>query len=154
MTKSPAKNSAQNIIPNWLILSISTLAFIGFLDASYLTIKHFTGGIVNCTLTEGCDIVTTSQYSEIFGIPVALLGLFYYLTVLITSLLYFDTKNYKIISFLPIMATAGILFSGWFVYAQIFLIKAICQYCVLSAITSTLIFILSMFILIHKKKNP
>lgn len=138
-------------LPNWLIYMILAVAFLGFIDASYLTISHYTGSELNCTLTQGCGEVTSSEYSKIFGTPVALLGLLYYLTVLIGTLLYYDTRNFKIIQLLRPLSLAGFLFSAWFVYVQIFLIQAICQYCMLSAITSTILFILGLVTLKYNK---
>jgi len=58
------------------------LSFIGFLDTLYLTYEHLTGSAVNCAILTGCDKILTSQYSTIVGIPLALLGMFYYLVVL------------------------------------------------------------------------
>lgn len=138
---SPSPHSSITI-PNWLIWSLITVSFLGFLDASYLTVAHYTGSRLNCSIIKGCDVVTTSAYSEIFGIPVALLGIFYYLTVLILSLLYFDSRNRTILKFIFPLTCLGLLASAWFMYAQFFLIKALCQYCIVSATTSTGLFVL------------
>ena len=140
-------------LPRWLVLSFIIIAFIGFLDASYLTVKHYTGASITCTLTDGCDEVTNSKYSQLFNIPVALLGMLYYLSVLILSLLYFDTKNPKLGKLILPLTCAGLLASAWFVYAQIFLIKAICQYCMVSALTSTTLFILGLITLKYYGKK-
>jgi len=141
-------------LPRWLVFSFIIIAFIGFLDASYLTVKNLTGDSITCTLTDGCDEVTNSEYSQLFGIPVALLGMLYYLSVLILSLLYFDTKNPKLGKLILPLTCVGLLASAWFVYAQIFLIKAICQYCMVSALTSSTLFILGLITLkYYGKKN-
>lgn len=143
----------KKLLPKWLILGFILVSFLGFLDASYLTINHYSGTTPDCTLIAGCGEVTTSKYATILNIPVALLGMFYYLTVLITSLLYFDTKNSKIIRiFLP-LTSVGFLASAWFVAAQIFIIKSICQYCMLSALTSTILFIFGLLTLKYYGKK-
>lgn len=140
------------LIPKWLIWSLIIVSFLGFLDASYLTIAHYTGSQLNCSIIKGCDQVTTSVYSEIFGIPVALLGMFYYLTVLLLTLFYFDSKNQTILKLIFPLTCLGLIASAWFMYAQFFLIKALCQYCIVSAITSTALFILGILTL-HATKS-
>lgn len=148
------KNKMQykQSLPNWLLFSLIIISFLGFMDASYLTIQHFTGATLNCSIIKGCDVVTSSKYSQIFGIPIALFGLLYYLTILIGTLIYYDTRNIKIIKVIQPLTVLGFLFSGWLIYAMFFLIKALCQYCLLSALTSTLLFIFGLFTLKYKKK--
>ena len=117
------------------------LAFIGFLDASYLTIVHFKGEVPGCTLIEGCEVVTTSEYAVIYGVPVSLLGSFYYLFILIAS--FWSLQNEKD-TFFPLMflaSSGGIAFTGYLLYLMYFVLYAVCQYCLLSAATSTGIFI-------------
>lgn len=138
-------------LPKWLVWTFIIVSFVGFLDSGYLTISHFTGAELNCSILKGCDTVTTSKYSEVLGIPVALFGMLFYLTVLIGSLLYVDTKNPKIFKFIQPLTVLGFLASLYFVFLQFFVIKAICQYCMLSALTSTLLFIVGLFYLKSKK---
>lgn len=136
-----------------LIWGFIIFSFSGFLDATYLTVSHYAGTELNCTLTNGCGTVTTSEYATIGPIPVALLGMFFYFTMLISSLIYLDTKNEftrKIISFLPI---TGLIASIYFVSLQLFVIKAICQYCMVSAATSTILFIFAMIMIVRERKN-
>ena len=135
-----------NLLPKWLMWGLIIVSFIGFLDASYLTAAHYAGFDLTCTILKGCEEVTTSEYSVIFGVPVALLGVFYYLTVFLLSLIYFDTKNRFILKIIPPLTVAGLLASAGFVYLQLFVIKAICEYCMLSAATSTTLFIFGIFV--------
>ena len=67
----------------YLPLGIGVLAFLGFLDAVYLTVLHYKNAIPPCTIAHGCETVLTSSYATIFGIPIALIGAGFYLTVLI-----------------------------------------------------------------------
>ena len=143
----PLKTSSQKY--NKLIYIFTAISLLGFLDAIYLTTSHYTGHIT-CSVISGCQEVLVSQYSEIFGIPLALLGAGYYLFILINSLLYIDNQNkYSklVLSYIPIF---GFLFSIYLIYLMFFVIEALCQYCLLSAGTSTLLFILGI-ILIKKK---
>jgi len=134
-----------------LILIFIVIAFIGFIDAAYLSANYVLGIIPPCFITEGCDTVTTSAYSKILNIPVAVIGLAYYLAMFLIGLYLFENNNGFFRSKLPYIASVGLLASIWFTLAQIFLIKAFCTYCLLSATTSTLLFIVS--ILIVKKKE-
>lgn len=130
-------------IPIWLLASILVIAFIGFFDAVYLTTNHYSGTIVPCFVTTGCEQVTTSSYSLILGIPVALLGTLYYLSILFLGMLYGQKRNFTIFKLLSYASFFGFGFSLWFIYVQAHLIGAWCMYCLISATTSTLIFLLS-----------
>ena len=129
-------------------------SFLGFLDAAHLTIRHYNGSTVICGITSGCNTILSSNYSTIFGVPVALGGALYYLIVFILTVAFLDTKKDKILNLIAKFSVTGLLASIYFVYLQLFIIKSICQYCMLSAITSTLLFITGMFYLVkNKQKN-
>lgn len=128
----------------WYPLTILGVSIIGFFDAAYLTIQHYTQFTLPCTITHGCDLVTKSEYSQIMGIPVALLGALYYLAIFLAVYIMIETKKTEYLRFIAIATTFGFLFSAWFVYLQLFVINAICQYCMLSAATSTTMFVASI----------
>lgn len=146
MTLEHSSGKPSSLLPKWLMLGLIIVSFIGFLDASYLTVAHYGGIDLTCTILKGCEEVTTSEYAVIFGVPVALLGVFYYLTVLLLGLIYFDTKKRIILKIIPPLTVAGLFASAWFVYLQLFVIKAICEYCVISAATSATLFIFGIFV--------
>lgn len=152
MTNLDKPSEMSSTKSNKLIFVFVAVALIGFLDAVYLSISHYTGSI-NCSIVSGCQEVLSSQYSEIFGIPLALLGATFYLFILINALLYIDNQNKWSKLALSYIPTLGLLFSIYLVYLMFFVIEALCQYCLLSATTSTLLFILSM-IFIKKNKTP
>ena len=127
------------------------VSLLGFLDAAYLTIEHYRGVVPPCAIVTGCETVTTSQFSLILGVPVALLGAMYYLLLTVLSILYFDTKNERWIKRAAILTPLGLLASTWFIYLQAFIIKAWCLYCLGSATTSLALFVLGMVLL--KKKS-
>lgn len=142
-------------IPNWLPICFLIFSAIGFADATYLTVKHFLGTPIPCAILQGCEQVTNSQFATIFGVPVALLGSGYYLTVLILSVIYLDTGKLLALKLAALATFFGMLASLWFVFLQIFIIKAICLYCMVSATTSTLLFISGlMFFAKNKPKIP
>ncbi len=139
-------------LPKWAPILFLIVSFAGFLDATYLAAKHFLGSPVTCSLLKGCEVVTSSTYSVMFGIPVALIGALYYLTILILIMVYFDTERQSILRFAVYLTPIGFLASLGFLYLQAFVIKAFCLYCLFSATSSTLLFILGMFI-VHKLRQ-
>jgi uncharacterized membrane protein len=143
LLKKPFNNNLL-IGTRWLIAGFIILSFLGFLDASYLAAKYYLGTPLNCSIFEGCETVTTSKYAVVFNVPLALIGALYYLFIFILSAMYFDFRNYKIIFVLSFFSIFGFLFSLWLVYLQIFVIEAICFYCVVSAAISTSLFILGL----------
>jgi len=139
-------NSRSKKFAIWFVV-ISTL---GFFDALYLTISHYSGSGLNCFVLKGCDVVATSQYALMLGVPVALLGAIYYFFVLLTSIFSLDIQSEKVLLFLSRITVIGFLFSLWFLFAQIFLIHALCTYCLISFVTSTALFVMGMVFLRKK----
>lgn len=131
-----------NPVPKWVLVAFLVVSFLGFLDATYLTIEHFRGVIPPCTFLGGCEKVMTSEYSVLFGVPVALGGSAYYLTVFILTVLFLQTGSEKFFRWASWLATGGFLASLWFLYLQLFVIKAICVYCMFSVVTATTLFVL------------
>jgi len=136
---------------NKIIFVLIAIAVLGMIDAVFLTVKHYSGAI-DCSVISGCQEVLNSDYSEIMGIPLALMGTAYYLLVIFLSLFFIDTRNKYALMGLKYIPSFGFLFSLWLVYLQFFVIGSICQYCMLSALSSTILFILSLT-LIKKGKN-
>ena len=120
------------------------LAFLGLIDAGYITVKYYSGGEVACPITGGCGDVLTSAYSQIMGFPVSAYGLIFYLAALLLAFLYLDSGRKWIENAMPLLGFTGFLFTLWFVYLQIFVIEAICFYCMVSALLSTTIFALAL----------
>jgi uncharacterized membrane protein len=128
----------------WLVWSAFVIALVGFSDASYLTVEHFRNAIPPCSITGGCENVLTSPYAVILGIPVPVLGAIYYLAILIGLFTFFDSKKEVILRWTLRATVLGFLITMWFLYVQQFLIHAYCQYCLLSALTSTLLFVIAI----------
>ncbi len=121
------------------------LGFVGFIDSSFLTAKHYLNSAAECTLLRGCEVVTTSKYATIIDVPVALLGAIYYLLILVLAVLYIDTGKHKFLLWAANLTALGFVASLWFVYLQAFVLRAYCEYCLLSAASSTILFITGLF---------
>lgn len=127
------------------------LSFLGFTDALYLTVKHFQEIIPPCTVLTGCETVLTSSYAVVWGVPVALMGAGYYLALLLLTILYLDRQKKSALSLAINLTWAGFGASLWFVGLQVFVLKAYCLYCLLSALISFILFLLGR--IIGRKKD-
>lgn len=132
---------------NSILFSILFLSFLGFLDAAYLTILHYKNAFPPCTISNGCETVLTSSYSTVLGIPISLLGAFYYLSVLILSLLILTNPKKIFEKILFLISFLGTIVSLILIYIQFGVLKSYCQYCVISEIISFLIFGLAFLFL-------
>lgn len=136
-------------IRSGVVVFILIVALAGFADSTYLAIEHFRGIIPPCTLVTGCEQVLTSRYSEIFGLPVALLGAIYYLAIMLGAFIYLESKHsaalqahhIEILKWTLLLTIVGLSASLWFVYVQAFVIGSYCLYCLASAATSTALFV-------------
>lgn len=125
--------------------AVLTLALIGLADATYLAVKHYVGGTVPCSLTEGCDTVLQSQYAVYLGVPVALWGALYYLTIVVLTALFFQFRSSRLLGLIFALTSGGILVSGVLIYVQGAVLGAWCAYCLVSAIITLLIFLTLIF---------
>jgi len=145
--------SKKQLTTNYIVIIMLVVALFGFADATFLTFKHYSGTALSCGVHGGCNAVTTSKYSTVFGIPVALGGSLFYLSIFIISIAYLDTKKGLLLKYLTWAPIAGLLASAWFVYLQLFVLHEICIYCMGSATTSTILFIMGMLILYRRKQK-
>ena len=115
--------------------AIGVLALIGAAVAAYLTYARYADASLFCLSgSSGCETVQRSRYAELAGVPVAVLGLCAYLAILVTALL----PGRGAAAAGAVIALAGVLFSGWLLYAQVALIDALCQWCVASDVVISL----------------
>ena len=109
---------------------LAALSVAGFLVSAYLTWSYVLGVAPACVGgSEGCATVQSSRYSEILGVPVAALGLAAYAGLLFSALL----EREGGIFFGLFVALVGVLFSGYLTWLELFVIHAVCQWCVVSA---------------------
>jgi len=132
------------------------LAILGLLDSIYLVWVKFTGNYAICGPIGNCESVNSSQYSEIFGVPIALLGAGAYLVMVVLLLLEprgsFWAESGPIIVFG--MSLIGVLYSIYLTYIEIAILQAICPYCVISAIILVSLLIISAIRLSQSLGDP
>lgn len=122
-------------------------AIIGFADATYLTAQHIRGVIPPCVVLNNCELVLTSKYALVGPVPVAALGLLYYGTFVVLLIAYVDIRNKRILHWACWLASAGMLASLYFVFVQVFILQALCPYCLLSTLMTLLLFLVSVRIM-------
>jgi len=133
-------------IPSKLVIVALIIAVLGFIDAAYLALEYYSGEIPPCSIVEGCEKVLTSEYAKVAGIPVALGGAIFYLLVLIGLFAYLEGKNEKLLRYALILTAIGFLSTLYFLFIQAFVLEAFCLYCLGSAISSTLLFVMAIYI--------
>ena len=133
---------------------IGITAAVGLIDSIYLIIIKFANNQALCLKGVGdCWSVNNSRYSEINGIPIAFLGALAYLIIL---LLILNENKFDILKrnnpfILLGLTIIGFIYSIYLTYLEIAVIKAICPFCVVSAIGMTILFITSIIRLLN---NP
>ena len=128
------------------------LTIIGLLVSIYMTIYKVTSNEAMCIGSTGCSEVNASRYSEINGIPVAVLGVTGYATIL--ALLFLDNRlsffeeNGSLVFFG--VSLMGFLFTLYLIYLEVALIKAYCPFCLASQAVMIIIFIISVIRLVRQ----
>jgi uncharacterized membrane protein len=135
--------------PAWLRWTTWVLSLGGLGVSIYLTIAHFNTSVTlacPATSTVNCEKVTTSPESYAFGIPVAILGLAFYLFLAIVNSPWVWRMTWPPIRWARVGSmVAGIVFVLWLVYAELFKIGAICLWCTAVHVITFVLFVLIMF---------
>lgn len=112
------------------------LALIGIAVSAYLTWIKLTGAYAACVNIGDCESVNSSRFAEIGGVPIALIGLIGYMFILIELLL--ELRMPERIDFLRLIifgvTLAGSMYSLYLTYLEVYVLHAVCPYCVVSAV--------------------
>ncbi len=136
---------------------ILVLSFIGLLTSIYLVKDHYStaeGSFCDVNDKISCSLVNSSVFSELFNVPVALFGVFWFLV-----LIYFSFKALKekkddsLISAILAWSIAGILFVVYMIIGEIFL-KALCPFCTVVHVIVLVVLILAVLLYRNSKKTP
>jgi uncharacterized membrane protein len=126
-----------------LRITLIVLASIGVALAGYLTYLHYTGTEPPCSIKGNpCAQVQKSQYSELAGIPVALIGLLGYIAIL-GSLLVRESETSRFAT--AALTLGGFGFSAYLTFREVFTLEKICEWCVGSAILMTIMMVLALW---------
>ena len=143
MNNSEIVESETNNAVAKLPLLAAAVALIGLIDSIYLTIKHYTGEKVPCSIVEGCEQVLTSSYAEVAGFPLAAFGaIAYFIAFSLAILAAFGNRlTWTLFTVQVFLMT---IFTIWLFYLQAFVIGAFCQFCLLSAATTLILFLTAL----------
>lgn len=125
----------NSVLDRRLAAAIAALCVAGVGVAGYLTYVHYAELEPFCLASGGCETVQNSRYAKFLGVPVPLLGLIGYVSILVS--LAVPGENGRIAT--ALLASVGFVFSLYLTYLELFKIHAICQWCVVSAALMTLI---------------
>jgi uncharacterized membrane protein len=126
---------------------VATLSLAGIFVALYLLLYKL-GIIGNLTCSIGsCETVNLSKWATFLGAPVAAWGVGFYVVMFVLSLLslqdrYADSLGMSKV--LTLVSGTGVAFTVWLTYLELFVIHAICQWCVVSAIIVSLLFVFAL----------
>jgi uncharacterized membrane protein len=113
----------------------AVLAAVGLAVSIYLASVKLAGALPVCGPLKGCEDVALSPYSEIMGIPVALFGAGFSALVLILALVWWRAGDRRALLASYGLGLFGILFVTYLTYLELFVIHAVCVWCVAYALT-------------------
>jgi uncharacterized membrane protein len=128
----------------------AVVALCGLADAIYLTIHHYSGEQVPCGITGGCELVLTSYYATIFGLPLALYGAAAYFVAFSLAILaiFGNRAAWRLFG---VQVTLMAIVSLFLTYIQAFGINTnvpfaerFCQFCLLSALITFTLFTIAL----------
>ena len=132
---------------------VALVSLMGLADAIYLTAEHLSGRSVRCTIISGCSEVLSSPYATVRGYPLAALGALAYF--LVFSLATLAAFGYRVVDkLLTFVVAAMFLTTLWLLYLQAFVIRHFCQFCLLSALVTSILAVLMIVLALSKKVDP
>jgi uncharacterized membrane protein len=132
---------------NRLLIGLIALALLGIVDAWYLALTAFKGASLVCDIgsaLDGCNVVAQSPYSMLFGIPLALYGLVFYVLSFLAAAVLLVRASRPLYGTLLVLGLFGFTASVAFLLIQLLVIKAVCIYCIASAVIAAFIWLISL----------
>jgi uncharacterized membrane protein len=135
-------------------LVLAFLDIVGLAIASYLASTELAGGVPTCGPLHGCVEVAQSEYSRpFFGIPVAVYGVVLSITLFTLAIAWWRSGDYRLLLAHYGLSLVGVAFEGWFQFAQIFLIHAVCVWCETYGLSLILRFVIALWVYL-RTPNP
>lgn len=136
----------------WLYRISVILVVIGLIVSVYMTIYKATSNDAMCLGSGDCASVNASRYSEVYGIPVASVGIAGYFAILLVLWYerrdkFFETNGPMLIFG---MSLTGFLFTVYLIYIELAVLSALCPFCLVSQVTMTLVFFISIIRLVRQ----
>lgn len=130
------------------LASFLALAMGGIITSSYLVWQHYhrQQQPLVCPLNHDCSIVTESKWSHVFYVRNEVLGLLFYIGMLVAGILLSVDATFPPSWWIRLATGLGVLFSVFLIYIQAKMIKDYCFYCLISALLTALLFLNSFFL--------
>jgi uncharacterized membrane protein len=125
---------------------LAVLDVIGLLVAGYLSVVELGGGVPVCGPIPGCEEVALSEYARIGGVPVAIFGVFLSIALLGLALAWWKTSIYGLLLAHYGLSLVGVIFDGYFLYLQVFVIEAVCIWCITYEVSLLLRFLIALVV--------
>lgn len=136
----------------WLYRISIILTVLGLIVSVYMTIYKVTSNDALCLGSGDCSTVNASRYSEVYGFPVASVGIAGYFAILLIH--YYERRDKFFDKNGPMMifgmALTGFLFTVYLIYVEFAVLHALCPFCLASQTTMTFIFIISIIRLVRQ----
>ena len=131
---------------------LAVLDVIGLLVAGYLAVVELSGGVPTCGVVSGCEEVAKSEYNNFLGIPVAVFGVVLSIALLSLALAWWRTDIYGLLLGHYALSLVGVIFDGWFLFLQVFVIQAVCIWCVTYEVSLLLRFLIALLVYVRQPK--
>ncbi len=148
-TRGPVTSASDRVLPGWLVPTTLVLNLVGLGTSAYLTYEHFTGSTtLACPEndTVNCAKVTESSWSSLLGIPVAPLGLLFFIGMLALCLPSVLRRSSALLDRVRLgLSGVGLVLALYLVWAELFQIHAICLWCTVVHVGAFLLFAAVLF---------
>lgn len=131
---------------------LAVLDFLGLLIASYLSFVELRNELPACGIVKGCETVATSEYSRINGIPVAVFGVILSIVLMALALRWWRTNSPGLLLAHYALSFVGVIFEGYFTYLELFVIRAVCMWCALYAVSLLLRFLVALAVWLRRDR--
>ena len=131
---------------------LAVLDTMGLVVAGYLSVVELSGGVPACGVIKGCEEVALSEYARIGGVPVAVFGVVLSVVLLALAIAWWKTDIYGLLLAHYALSLVGVIFDGYFLYLQVFVIQAVCIWCVTYEVTLLLRFLVAVIVWYRQPK--
>jgi uncharacterized membrane protein len=108
---------------------LAALDVVGLVIAGYLSVVELQGELPYCGPLKGCEVVATSEFARIGGVPVAVFGVVLSLSLLGLAVAWTRTDRIELLAAHYGLSLLGVVFEAYFTYLELFVIGAVCVWC-------------------------
>ena len=149
MTSTERKGgpSGDSVAGRLARFAVPPLGLAGMAISGYLTYVHYSSSNLICLFGARCDVVLTSSYAQMWGLPLSLFGLAMYFLITVLGLMMLragSTWEHLIALETYALALAGVVFTGYLYYLEVFVLRSFCSWCIISSVVLVSILVLSI----------